>query len=86
MADEKTKTPGNAKTRDFVWNGPVQGTELKVGGKTVFADTLSPGKSYPLPVDHDLVKSWKSSGLITPGKPVSPKPDEDGDKTQKKGA
>ena len=76
-----------AKTRDYIWTGPVQGVELKSAGKIIFAGTLSPGKTYALPVDQGLVESWKSSGLITPAKPVSPKPANAGDgNNSKKGA
>jgi hypothetical protein len=61
------------KTKNFTWHGPVQGIELKDGGKVILATNLVPGKSYPMP-DHKLVDSWKASGLVTPAKPVSQKP------------
>lgn len=63
----------DSKTSDFTWHGPVQGIELKSGEKVIFAASLCPGKTYTMPVDHKLVKSWKASGLITPAKPLKPK-------------
>ena len=62
------------KMSNFTWYGPVQGVEIKKEGKVVFKANLGPGKTYAMPADHKLVKSWKASGLITLAKVVSTKP------------
>lgn len=73
QAEEKPETVDYSKKASFIWNGTFQGVELteKESNKVVFADSLFPGKTYEMPVNHGLVISWKTSGLITPAKPVS---------------
>ena len=73
QAEEKPETVDYSKKETFIWNGPPQGVELteKESDKVVFTDGLFPGKTYEMPVNHGLVISWKTSGLITPAEPVS---------------
>lgn len=64
----KPKKVDYSELEEFIWNGPVSSAELteKESAKVVFSSALHPGKSYHMPVNHDLVISWKTSGLITP--------------------